>query len=109
MSGDYTGLSEDELKSVIENAERALRDKTNLKRKDVLLQIRELASSINVSVEIIDNDHVKPSARKGSKVAPKYQNPYNHAQTWTGRGMKPKWLTSLLESGRSVEEFEIRV
>lgn len=105
---DYTTLSEIELASVIENAQRALREKMDVKRKDVIHQIRELASSINVNVEIIENAAApRISGRKGSKVAPKYQNPYNHAQTWTGRGMKPKWLTSLLDAGRSMDEFEI--
>jgi DNA-binding protein H-NS len=104
---DYNTLSELELASVIENAQRALREKMDVKRKDVIQQIRDLASSINVNVEIIETAPQRVSGRKGSKVAPKYQNPYNHAQTWTGRGMKPKWLTSLLEAGRSVSEFEI--
>lgn len=105
---DYTTLSELELAGVIESAQRALREKMDHKRKDVILQIKELASSINVNVEIVDNAPTKISGRKGSKVAPKYQNPYNNAQTWTGRGMKPKWLSSMLDAGRSIEEFEIK-
>ncbi|MGI9211495.1 MAG: H-NS family nucleoid-associated regulatory protein [Methylococcaceae bacterium] len=119
MSEQYSALSEDELTNVIENAKRALQEKMDVKRKDVIQQIMELASSIKVSVEIHENSfsqevaypkrsYQKSSLRKGSKVAPKYQNPNNNAQTWSGRGMKPKWLSSLLEMGRSMDEFEIR-
>lgn len=108
MNSEYSALSEIELNSVIENAQRALREKMDVRRKDVMHQIRELASSIGVNVEMTDaSSSQRVSSRKGAKVAAKYQNPYN-GQTWSGRGMKPKWLTSLLDSGRSMEEFEIK-
>lgn len=34
------------------------------------------------------------------KVAPKYRNPANHAETWTGRGVSPKWVADLKASGK---------
>jgi DNA-binding protein H-NS len=34
------------------------------------------------------------------KVAPKYRNPANHAETWTGRGVSPKWVAELKASGK---------
>jgi len=106
MSNDLEHLSEAELANVIANAQRALKEKQQSKRKDVIAQIRELAASIGVSVEISDGE--KPaSSRRGSKVAPKYRNPNNPTQTWTGRGMKPRWLQSLLEQGRNADEFLI--
>jgi DNA-binding protein H-NS len=40
-------------------------------------------------------------------VAPKYRNPNNYNQTWTGRGMKPRWLQALLDHGRNADEFLI--
>jgi DNA-binding protein H-NS len=38
----------------------------------------------------------------------KYRNPKNKAQTWAGRGLKPRWLTDLLKQGKKLEEFVIR-
>jgi DNA-binding protein H-NS len=40
-------------------------------------------------------------------VAPKYRNPENPAETWAGRGLKPRWLTAALKSGKKVEDFLI--
>ena len=37
----------------------------------------------------------KKSALKGKPVAPKYRNPSNHEQTWTGRGIAPAWVQAL--------------
>ena len=42
----------------------------------------------------------KKSALKGAKVAPKYQNPSNHEQTWSGRGVTPKWVAVLKAEGK---------
>ncbi len=40
-------------------------------------------------------------------VAPKYRNPANPAETWAGRGLKPRWLAAALKSGKKLEEFSI--
>nr|WP_281179370.1 H-NS histone family protein [Curvibacter delicatus] len=40
----------------------------------------------------------KPSAT-GTKVPPKYRNPANPDQTWTGRGKAPHWAQSLQQAG----------
>jgi DNA-binding protein H-NS len=47
------------------------------------------------------------SSMKGRKVPPKYRNPKNRSETWAGRGAMPRWLRSLVEQGRKVEEFAI--
>ena len=41
------------------------------------------------------------------KVAPKYRNPDNDNETWAGRGLKPRWLTAAIKSGKKVEDFLI--
>jgi DNA-binding protein H-NS len=47
------------------------------------------------------------SKLKGRKVAPKYRNPKNRAETWAGRGATPRWLRAMLKSGHKLEEFAI--
>ena len=42
----------------------------------------------------------KKSTLKGAKVAAKYQNPMNNAETWTGRGIAPKWIQALKAEGK---------
>ena len=43
--------------------------------------------------------------RKGMKVAPKYRGP--GGELWSGRGLKPRWLTAELKAGKKVEDFAI--
>jgi DNA-binding protein H-NS len=41
------------------------------------------------------------------KVAPKYRNPENPSETWAGRGLKPRWLSAALKSGKKLDDFII--
>ena len=40
------------------------------------------------------------------KVAAKYRDP-NTGETWSGRGLKPKWLAAALENGHSLTDFAV--
>jgi len=41
----------------------------------------------------------KKGTLAGKKVAPKYRNPSNPEQTWTGRGVSPTWVQALKTAG----------
>ena len=51
----------------------------------------------------------KPSSgrRPYPRVLSKYRNPSDRSETWSGRGLKPRWLTAQLEAGKAIEEFRI--
>ncbi|WP_428353581.1 H-NS family nucleoid-associated regulatory protein [Methyloprofundus sp.] len=102
---DLNNLSVNELQAMIENAESALKNKQASQRKEVFAQIRALADSVGVTVEI--HDAGKKPKRKGAKVAAKYRNPDDASQTWTGRGVMPRWMRALNEAGRDKSEFLI--
>jgi len=42
----------------------------------------------------------KKGVLAGKKVAPKYRNPSNAEQTWTGRGVSPTWVQELKTAGK---------
>lgn len=52
----------------------------------------------------------KPKAtspkRTGGKVAAKYRGP--NGETWSGRGLMPRWLMSLVEQGGKKEDFAVK-
>jgi DNA-binding protein H-NS len=102
---DYQNLSESELQAIIESAEKALKNIQANKRKDVIAQIKELASSIDVAVDIHETD--KKPVRKGVKVPVKYRHPEDPEKTWTGRGVMPTWLKTLISAGHERSEFEV--
>lgn len=97
--------SPEELAVLIAEAQAQLQNRQQSKRKEVLAQIKELAASIDVIVQIIESP--KKTDKRASSVAAKYRNPANSAETWTGRGLMPKWLRHLVDSGRNKDEFLI--
>jgi DNA-binding protein H-NS len=100
-------LSESELAELLQNATKELQERQTGKRKEVISEIKALAASIGISVELGDGGSAKGSSRRGAKVAVKYRNPDNHLETWTGRGVRPKWLKALIDQGRNLEEFVV--
>lgn len=48
----------------------------------------------------------KAKERKGVAVAPKYLGP--NGETWSGRGLTPRWLAELIAHGESKESFAIK-
>ena len=45
--------------------------------------------------------------RSYPKVYPKYRNPDEPSETWSGRGKQPRWLVSALKSGKTIADFRI--
>lgn len=45
--------------------------------------------------------------RRTTPVAPKYRNPHNQLDTWSGRGRKPAWFIVALGQGKTAEDLAI--
>lgn len=124
MSIDLNGLSAKELATLISQAEKqkkrlAKRRPVTAVRKQVLTFLKkegyEVAEVFGGAAEPAKRGRkpaatkaAKKSTRKLGKVPPKYANPANPAETWTGRGRTPRWLDALVKKGRKVEEFLIK-
>jgi len=50
----------------------------------------------------------RKSSKAGTKVAPKFRNPANHAETWAARGKQPRWLAAEIAKGKKLEDFAIK-
>src|SRR5450631_3800694 len=74
----------------------------------VLEQRRALESELSKLGRFEAGKSSSKAARGLGTVAPKYRNPENPAETWAGRGLKPRWLTAAIKSGKKVEDFLIR-
>jgi DNA-binding protein H-NS len=50
----------------------------------------------------------EPARRPYPPVSPKYRNPKQPSETWSGRGKQPRWLVAQLGSGRRIDDFKIK-
>ncbi|WP_345781313.1 H-NS histone family protein [Pseudoxanthomonas sp.] len=124
MSIDLSGLSPKELASLITQAQKrqtviAKRTPITKVRSRILkfaksegYSIEELFGSASASTPTRGKKVAKKAAttagRKLGKVAPKYRNPANTKETWTGRGKQPRWLAAYVASGKKPEDFLIK-
>jgi len=102
MAFNLNKMSIAELKKLISDAQMAL-----AKKQEVADKVRKLAldNGLNIS-ELVAAEKTKAKKPRG-KVAPKYKNPENGSETWTGRGRQPRWVASALEGGKTLDELLI--
>ena len=117
---DINSLSTKELADLISQANK--RKKVLAKRKpinQVRASINKIVRTSGYTMEELFGAKVAPArARKaagaakkskaGGKVPPKYRNPANPAETWTGRGKHPRWLAAFVAQGREPADFLIK-
>ena len=73
-----------------------------------IAKVKALMQEFGLTVaDISSKSSARPaSTSKGGKVAAKYINKAT-GDSWSGRGLQPKWLKAALESGRKIEEFKV--
>lgn len=106
---DLSNLSPAELQALIATAEKEIVVRKKEKRSECLNALRELAESYGFKLsEFIEGvEEVKTKTQTRKPAAAKYRNPENESETWTGRGIAPKWLQAKLAAGFTKEQFAI--
>jgi DNA-binding protein H-NS len=102
---DLEKLSLDELKELQSEVAVAIFNFEKKRKAETLAELEALAHAKGFSLKELLNNSNGKSTKKS--VAPKYADPANPENTWTGRGRKPKWLVTALESGCTAEDFAI--
>jgi DNA-binding protein H-NS len=105
---DLGTLSLPELRQLARDVEEHIKWRKEEDRKRVRQQMRELAASIGMTVEEVLGYGVERKSKGRVLLPPKYRNPENPEETWSGKGHRPQWVKEALESGRKLEEMEIR-
>ncbi len=105
MSIDLSEYTAEQLDALIAAANDQKRRRQRAMISEVRRKVAALAKSEGYSIEELFGSG--KAARSGAKVAPKYRNPANAEQTWSGRGKRPKWLEAAIAGGKKIEDFRI--
>ncbi len=97
--------------SCIRKISRVLSVRLTAEKRELEKRLAQLGREKEVrQSESADRLSLKGSSgvrRKYPRVFPKYLNPKEPSETWSGRGKQPRWLTAALKAGRTIEEFAI--
>ena len=76
-------------------------------RSAAVAKVRSLMSEYGLTMaDLSSKGGVKSNAGKGSKVAAKYRNAAT-GESWSGRGLQPKWLKAALAAGKKLGDFAL--
>lgn len=99
-SSAFKSMSTEELWNLHERVVSTLADKiANEKAK-----LEERLRRIEGTKDAMSPDRPR---RPYPKVFPKYRNPKNPAETWSGRGKQPHWVQAQLKAGKRLDHFLI--
>ncbi len=104
MNIDLNSLSLKELKELQSSVNKAVNGFEDRKRKEALSQVEEAARALGFTLSELTGTAVP---RKRSPAVPKYANPANKSETWSGRGRKPRWFAAALKAGKKPEQMAI--
>ena len=102
---DLETMDFDELWLLHEQLTKLLSEKITSEKLQLERRLAQL-SRVEHPDEVGDTPASRPR-RKYPKVLPKYWNPSQPTQKWSGRGKRPRWLVAALSSGRKLEDFII--
>lgn len=105
MAMDLNTLSLKELKDLQSQVAKAIASFEDRKKKVALAELEEKAREMGFSLAELTG--AAPKTRKRSPAVPKYANPADKSDTWSGRGRKPRWFVAALKSGKTPENLAI--
>lgn len=105
---NLANMSRKELMKLREDIDKQLVAAEERERRDALKAAEEAAAKFGFSLGDLGVSNKRGSARdRRSKSSPKYRNPSDPKQTWTGMGRKPQWIHDALDKGVDLKTLEI--
>ena len=110
MLPDISKLTEKELLKLRTSVEKALSKIERSKKAEAKKAAEAAARKLGFSLsDLIDAGKDKPKKAKRVKAPakPRYRNPANSEQTWSGRGRQPVWFKEAIAAGTDPAKMEI--
>ena len=104
MNIDLNSMSLKDLKDLQSSVNKAVNGFEDRKRKAALSQVEEAARALGFTLSELTGT---AAPRKRSPAMPKFANPANASETWSGRGRKPRWFAAALKAGKKPEQMAI--
>jgi DNA-binding protein H-NS len=106
MAIDIKGLTSQQLNELIERAESRKQELS----KESVVHVREKINAL-LKAEGLTLERVFGGRGTGRKTRspapPKFRNPADHSQTWSGRGKRPRWFNAALAAGKKDKDLLI--
>jgi DNA-binding protein H-NS len=85
--------------------EKQIAEAQRAAKTDAITKVKALMAEYGLTAADLSGKSAG-KAEAGKKVAAKYRDPVS-GQTWSGRGLKPKWLQAALSTGKTLNDFAL--
>ncbi|HWW73333.1 MAG TPA: H-NS histone family protein [Duganella sp.] len=105
---DLSNMSSADLRSLQEQLKRELKQRESQDLAEAREKIFAIAESVGVPLkELVGAATTARGGKKTGSVAPRYRNPADASQQWTGRGRQPKWVKDWLDAGNDIAGLKV--
>lgn len=104
MNLDLNSMSLKELKDLQSQVAKAISGYEDRRKREALAELEEKAKAMGFSLAELTG---VTAGRKRSPSVAKYANPANAADTWSGRGRKPRWFSEAMAKGKKPEDLAV--
>lgn len=113
MAVDLSSMSRNQLEKLRDDVDNAIEKAKEKDRADAKSAAEKAAAQFGFSLDDLTGG--TGGMRRGGKKSapktvspPKYANPADPSETWTGKGRQPKWYRQAMDDGMKPEQLEIR-
>ena len=116
MANDLSKMSRKQLNKMLKDVEKALKALETREKREAKKAAEKAAAKFGFKLSELapagtaattDAPVRRKSAKKPAS-PPKYANPADTSQTWTGKGRQPNWYREEVEKGTTPEAMEIK-
>lgn len=104
MTINLNDLSMKELKDLQSQVAKAISNFEDRRKREAIAELEEIARAKGFSLAELTG---AAPTRKRTPSTVKYANPANQADTWSGRGRKPRWFAEALAKGKKPEDMAV--
>lgn len=107
MTLNLNEMPKKELEKLAVQVEKALKSAEATEKKMALEAAKKAAAEFGYSLAEITQGTMRDPGKPKSKRPPKYFNPKDKSQTWSGAGRQPFWFKEALKAGTDPSKLEL--
>lgn len=113
MSKELENMSHAELQAMVEKAQQRMVQLQRSRRSEIRNKVNDLLKAEGFTFDELYGSPATKRAVADSTgktriaVKPKYRDPADGSQTWTGRGKRPRWFQAALNAGKKESDLLI--
>lgn len=103
MAIDIKNLNQNQLDELAKRVESRKHELRGERIDKARAKVAAFAKSEGFTIEELFGSRGRKKTRQKAK--PKYRNPADHGQTWSGRGKRPRWYNAALAAGKKEKDL----